>query len=53
MLTVVDGAAVPKVNLLSTTPISFSNLGGTIGQIMLSGYLVDRSAAGSCATVMR
>jgi hypothetical protein len=52
LVTVIDGGAIPKVNLLSTTAISLSNLGSSIGQMMLSGYLVDCSAIGSCASIV-
>ncbi len=52
MVTAIDGGNTPTINLVSTTPLSFSN-GGTNGQITVTGYLVDCSSNGSCALIVR
>jgi hypothetical protein len=52
LVTAIDGGITPTINLVSTTPFSTSN-GATNGQITVIGYLVDCSAAGSCALIVR
>jgi hypothetical protein len=50
MLTPIDGGTSPAMTLVATTPFSSSN-GTTMGQITITGYLVDCSAAGSCSAI--
>jgi len=52
LLSPIDGGNTPTINMVSTTSFSNSN-GATNGQMTVTGYLVDCSAAGSCALIVR
>jgi hypothetical protein len=48
----IDGGNTPSINMVSTAQFSNSN-GATNGQMTVTGYLVDCTAAGSCALIVR
>jgi hypothetical protein len=52
LISPIDGGNMPTINMVSTAPFSGSN-GGTNGLITVTGYLVDCSANGSCALIVR